>query len=259
MPAIRRLAAQMFGRIPARHPDPDQTIALGAAVCAGLVARDAAFEEVVMTDVCPHSLGTRISEEDGRGGYRDDIFLPIIERNTVVPASRERTVYTLHDNQAALRVDIFQGESRLCAQNVRLGGVELTIPPRKAGEVSATIRYTYDVNGILDVDIDVEKAGISRNLVIKQLAGDVSDEEIARRRQELAALKVHPRDQEENRVLLERANRLYQQLLGDEREQVGRWLGQFMGTLERQDPRSILAARAAFAQALDGMERGGAW
>jgi molecular chaperone HscC len=259
MPAVRRLAAQMFGRIPARHPDPDQTVALGAAVCAGLVARDAAFEEVVMTDVCPHSLGTRVSEDDGRGFVVSDVFLPVIERNTVVPASRERTVCTVHDNQASLRVDVFQGESRLCSQNVHLGGVELAIPPRKAGEVTATIRYTYDVNGILDVDIEVEKAGLSRNLVIKQLAGDVSDEEVARRRQELAGLKVHPREQEENRVQVERANRLYQQLLGDEREQVGRWLNQFLGTLERQDPRAILAARTAFAQALDSMERGGTW
>ncbi|HEX2543772.1 MAG TPA: Hsp70 family protein [Ramlibacter sp.] len=259
MPAVRRLAAQMFGRIPARHPDPDQTVALGAAVCAGLVARDAAFEEIVMTDVCPHSLGTRVTEDDGRGGLIGDVFLPIIERNTVVPASRERSVCTVRDNQSALRVDVFQGESRLCSQNVHLGGVEFPIPARKAGEVAATIRYTYDVNGILDVDIVVDQAGISRNLVIKQLAGDVPEEEITRRRVELAALKVHPRAQEENRVLVERANRLYQQLLGDEREQVGRWLSQFLGTLERQDPRAIVAARAAFAQALDTAERGNAW
>jgi molecular chaperone HscC len=259
MPAVRRLVAQLFGRLPARHLDPDQTVALGAAVCAGLVARDAAFEEVVLTDVCPHSLGTRVAEEDGRGGWLNDVFLPIIERNTIVPASRERSVCTVQNNQAALRVEVYQGEARLCSQNVRLGDVEIPIPPRKAGEVSATIRYTYDVNGILDVDIGVDQAGISRNLVIKQLAGDVSDEEIARRRQELAQLKVHPRQQDENRLVVERANRLYQQLLGDEREQVGRWLNQFLGTLEKQDPREIAAARTAFAKALDSMERGEVW
>lgn len=259
MPMVRRLAAQLFGRLPARHLDPDQTVALGASVCAGLVARDAAFEEMVLTDVCPHSLGTRVAEDDGRGGLVGDIFLPIIERNTVVPASRVRSVCTLHDNQPVLRVEVYQGESRLCSQNVHLGGIELEIPALKAGEVSANIRYTYDVNGILDVDVDVEKAGISRNLVIKKLAGDVSDEDIARRRQELAALKVHPRDQEENRALTERANRLYQQLLGDEREQVGKWLTQFLGALERQDPRTIIAARQAFAKALDSMERGEVW
>lgn len=259
MPMVRKLAAQLFGRLPARHVDPDQTVGLGAAVCAGLVERHEAFEEVVLTDVCPHSLGTRVVEDDGRGGFVGDVFLPIIERNTVVPASRVRTVYTARDHQTALKVDVYQGESRMCSRNVHLGGIEIAIPARKAGELSAHIRYTYDVNGILDVDVDVEQAGITRNLVIKKLAGQVSDEEIGRRRAELAALKVHPRDQEENRVLLERANRLYQQLLGEERELVGRWLNQFMGTLESQDPRAIGAARPAFASALDSLERGEVW
>jgi len=259
MPMVRRLAAQLFGRLPARHLDPDQTVALGVAVCAGLLARDAAFEEMVLTDVCPHSLGTKVAESDGRGGLVGDMFMPIIERNTVVPASRARTVYTVSDHQAALRVEVYQGESRLCSQNLHLGGVEVPVPDGKAGEVSATIRYTYDVNGILDVDVDVENAGISRNLVIKKLAGEVSDDEVSRRREELAKLKVHPRDQEENRLLIERANRLYQQLLGDERDLVGRWINRFLATLERQDPHVIIAERPALAKALDGLERGGAW
>ena len=256
MPAVRRLVAQLFARLPTRHVDPDQTVGLGVAVCAGLIARDAAFEEVVLTDVCPHSLGTQVSEPDGHGGYVDGVFLPIIERNTVVPASRVRSVSTLADNQTKLDIHVFQGESRQCSQNIHLGCVEIAIPPRRAGEISANIRYTYDINGILDVDVDVEKAGLSKNLLIKKLAGDISDEEISRRRTELASLKTHPRDQEENRALLERAGRLYEQLLGDEREMVGRLLGQFQVTLERQDPHQIRAAINAFASALDTFERG---
>jgi len=259
MPMVRRLVAQLFGRLPARHLDPDHTIALGVAVCAGLASRDEAFEEMVLTDVCPHTLGIRISESDGRGERNDDVFLPIIERNTVVPASRVKTVQTVADNQATLAVHIFQGESRRCSQNIELGDVELKVPPMKAGEVKVDVRYTYDVNGILDVDIAVADHGIERNLVIRKLAGDVSDEDIARRRVELAALKVHPRDQDQNRLVLARANRLYEQLLGDEREQVGRWLGQFEATLSRQDGHEIGEARKQFAAALDTLERGPIW
>ena len=133
------------------------------------------------------------------------------------------------------------------------------IPPRPAGQVVADIRYTYDINGILDVDIDIEKAGLSRNLVIKKLAGNVSDADIERRRAELAGLKVHPRDQDENRLLVERANRLYEQLLGEERDQAGRVLNQFLGLLEGQDPGAIARARPACAQALDALERGETW
>jgi len=259
MPMVRRLVSQLFGRLPARHLDPDQTIALGVAVCAGLASRDEAFEEMVLTDVCPHTLGIRVSESDGRGERNDDVFLPIIERNTVVPASRVRTVQTMVDNQTALAVHIFQGESRHCSQNIELGDVQLKVPPMKAGEVKADVRYTYDVNGILDVDIAIADHGIERNLVVRKLAGDVSDEDIARRRLELAALKVHPRDQDPNRLVLERANRLYEQLLGDEREQVGRWLGQFEATLSRQDGREIGEARKQFSAALDTLERGPVW
>ena len=159
----------------------------------------------------------------------------------------------------ALGVTIFQGESRHCSQNIELGSVELAIPPLPAGAVQVDVRYTYDVNGILDVDVVAADHGIEHNLVIRKLAGDISDAEIAARRIELAALKVHPRDQDQNRLVLERANRLYEQLLGDEREQVGRWLGQFEAVLARQDDKEIAESRKQFSVALDTVERGPTW
>ncbi|CAG1769193.1 hypothetical protein BAC3_00114, partial [uncultured bacterium] len=192
MPIVRKLVAQLFARLPSRYIDPDQTIALGVAVCAGLRQRNEAFSEIVLTDVCPHSLGVRISEEDGQGGWFRDIFLPIIERNTVIPASRVRSLYTLYDNQESLRTEVYQGESRSCSQNVKLGEISVAVPKKPAGEASISVRYTYDINGILDVDIEVMETGEKANLVIKEFAGNVTDEEIARRRLELAGLKVHP-------------------------------------------------------------------
>jgi molecular chaperone HscC len=259
MPMVRRLVSQLFGRLPSRHLDPDQTIALGAAVCAGLVGRDAAFEEMVLTDVCPHTLGVEVSEPNGRGGYNTGVFLPVIERNTVVPASRVKSLVTIREMQSVFSVQIFQGESRHCSQNLALGEIEINIPPMPAGQVQADVRYTYDVNGILDVDVSFEKQNIKHNLVIRKLAGQVSDEDIARRRVELAALKVHPRDQDENRLLIERANRLYEQLLGEEREQLGRFMSQFESALTTQEPRQILQARQAFGAALNAFERGPIW
>jgi molecular chaperone HscC len=254
MPIVRKLVAQLFARLPSRYIDPDQTIVLGVAVCAGLRQRNEAFSEVVLTDVCPHSLGVRVSEEDGHGGWFKDIFMPIIERNTVIPASRVRSLYTLYDNQAHLRVEVYQGESRACSNNVKLGEVSIPTPPKPAGEVSVSVRYTYDINGILDVDMEVEQTGASTNLVIKELAGNVSDEDIARRRQELAALKIHPRDQEENRFVMERANRLYEQFLGYERQQVGDLLSRFNSVIETQDVPAIAKARQEFTKALDYLE-----
>jgi molecular chaperone HscC len=254
MPIVRKLVAQLFARLPSRYIDPDQTIALGVAVCAGLRQRNEAFSEVVLTDVCPHSLGVKVSEEDGHGGWFKDIFLPIIERNTIIPASRVRPLYTLYDNQDYLKVEMYQGESRSCTHNVKLGELRVPMPAKPAGEAWINVRYTYDINGILDVDIEVAHTGETSNLVIKELAGNVSDEDIARRRQELAALKIHPRDQEENRLLLERANRLYEQFLGYERQQVGDLLTRFSSVLETQDLPAIAKARQEFTKALDYLE-----
>lgn len=259
MPMIRKLVAQLFGRLPARHPDPDQTIALGAAVCAGVIGQDSAFEEIVLTDVCPHTLGTSVAVRQGMDGYESGVFLPIIERNTIVPASRSQQVVTMADNQKKLVIDVYQGESRRVEQNIRLGEIELEIPPRKAGEIGAEIRFTYDVNGILDIDVDIEAIGLSRNLLIKKLAGDVSDEEIARRRQALASLKIHPRNQDNNKQVVERANRLYEQLLGDERQLINRVLPRFLEVLERQEPLTIEQARHDLIQVLDHLENRPVW
>jgi molecular chaperone HscC len=180
--------------------------------------------------------------------------MPIIERNTVIPASRVRSLYTLYDNQASLKVEVYQGESRSCSNNVKLGEVSIAVPKKPAGEAWIDVRYTYDINGILDVDMEVAETGETSNLVIKDLAGNISDEEIARRRQELAALKIHPRDQEENRLTLERANRLYEQFLGYERQQVGDLLSRFRSVLETQDVPAIIKARQEFNKALDYLE-----
>jgi molecular chaperone HscC len=259
MPLVRKLVTQLFGRLPARYIDPDQTIALGAAVCAGLISRDINFEEVVLTDVCPHSLGTEVREYDERNVPLGAVFLPIIERNTVVPASRVKSVVTVENNQTLLEINVYQGESRDCRNNTLLETLQISVPARPKGEIYADIRYTYDINGILEVDVDIEKAGITKHLTINKLAGKISEEEIAERREILAALKVHPRAQEENRYLLERANRIYEQLLGEPRQQVGILLNQFISTLEKQDPISISKAREGFDQTLNSIEGGKIW
>jgi molecular chaperone HscC len=259
MPMIRRLVAQLFGRLPARHPDPDQTIALGAAVCAGVIGQDSAFEEIVLTDVCPHTLGTSVAVRQGLDSYEGGVFLPIIERNTIVPASRSQQVVTMVDNQKKLVIDVYQGESRRVEQNIKLGEIELEIPPRKAGEIGAEIRFTYDVNGILDVDVDIEAIGLSRNLLIKKLAGDVPDEEIARRREVLASLKIHPRNQDKNKQLIDRANQLFEQLLGEERQLINRVLPRFLDAIERQEPQVIEQARHDLIQVLDHLANRPLW
>ena len=255
MPLVRKLVAGLFGRFPSMHLNPDEVIAQGAAIQAALKARDAALDEVVLTDVCPYSMGIETTHQHGER-MESGHYLPIIERNCVVPVSRVEQVQTLHDNQKQVLVKIFQGESRLVRDNIFLGELSVPVPPRKAGEVCLDIRFTYDSNGLLEADVSIPLTGENHRLVIENNPGVLSKEEIASKLKALEGLKVHPREQQVNSVLLARLDRLYQECLGEMREYVDRLAGEFQRVLEGQDERQIREARVAVNERLDQLERG---
>ncbi len=253
MPLVRKAVTRMFGRFPNHTVNPDEAVAIGAAIQAGLKARNAALKEVVLTDVCPYTLGVESAERDPKGKLRTGMFSPIIERNTVIPASRMQTYYTVDDNQSRMVLKVFQGESRKTADNIELGRIECSLPPDKAGHVSVEVRFTYDINGLLEVDVHVPKTGERRELVlVDEDTAQASDFE--RRRAALAELKQHPRDADANRHALARAMRCYESTLGDTREYVARIMSQFENVLDRQDPREVDRARQALIEALDALE-----
>lgn len=254
MPLVRKAVTRMFGRFPAVGLHPDEAVALGAAVQAGLKARDAALKEVVLTDVCPYSLGVETGAMFPDGSLRSGLFTPVIERNTVVPASRVRAFSTVYDGQRQVEVKIYQGESRLVSDNVQLGKLEIPVPARRAGEITVECRFTYDVDGLLDIDVRIPQTGEQHQLVIVDDETAPDSAEIERRRGELAALKVHPREEAVNRAALARAERCYQQFLGDKREYLSRLMTAFEASLERQEPRAIESARRAMSSVLDRLE-----
>jgi molecular chaperone HscC len=254
MPVVRKAVARMFGRFPASQVNPDEVVALGAAVQAGLKARDVALKEVVLTDVCPYTLGVDVIERLPGGELRDGVFAPIIERNTVIPASRARVFHTVQDGQRLVAFGVYQGESRLVKDNVRLGAIEMPVPARRAGEVAVECRFTYDIDGLLEIDALVPSTGERRQVVIRNESSSLTSVELSVRREMLAALKVHPRDQEPNRAALARASRAYEQFLGDKREAIGEVIRQFEAVLERQDPREVEVARRGLHAFLDEIE-----
>jgi molecular chaperone HscC len=228
---------------------------MGAAVQAGLQARDAALDEIRMTDICPYTLGIDEVVFDQRGQIQGLQFSPIIERNTPIPASRSRTYSTVQNLQQSINIRIFQGESRRLSENVELGDLSVPVPPRPAGEVSIEVRFSYDTSGILEVDVSVPLTGQMHNLVIVDDPAAMTAEEVSKRREALAALKRHPRDEEGNLVLMARAERCYEEFIGPIREQIGEWIRRFALTIDGQDPRAIAAAREELTQALDQLER----
>lgn len=255
MPIVRKLASRMFGRFPATEFNPDEVVARGAAVQAGLKMRDAALEEVVMTDVCPYSLGIDVSRRLANNQTSNGHYLPIIERNTPIPVSRVETLTTMSHMQREVVFGVFQGESRMAADNIRLGDVRLSVPPRPAGEVSIEVRFTYDVNGILEVESGVSGSGELCRVVITENPGVMSAEEVESCLSKLSDLKVHPRNQAQNRALLARAERLFEELLGTHRLALEERILAFQTMLETQDQEEIRAARRNFSAFLDAIER----
>jgi molecular chaperone HscC len=254
MTLVHRLVARLFGRFPNREIHPDEAIALGAAVQAGLKMRDAALDEVVMTDVAPYSLGVEVTEEFSRGQLRAGIFLPIIERNTVIPCSRVERVGSIRDHQPLVEVKVFQGESRNVQDNILLGSLKVPLPPAPRAEQQVDIRFSYDINGLLEVEAKVLRSGAVQKLVIEQSPGAMSRKEIEASLALMETLKIHPRDQEENRALQERLKRLYEENLGDRRAWVGHQITAFDSTLESQDPRAAEKARETLGKILDDFE-----
>jgi len=254
MPMVRALATRMFGRFPAMGQNPDEVVALGAAVQAGLKMKDKALDEMVMTDVCPYTLGTAVSRHMEGGARAHGLYSPIIQRNTVVPVSRVQRYVPIDPDQPSIRIDVYQGESRLVRDNILLG--EVTVP-LKSGHDHADgvdVRFTYDVNGLLEVEVTLVATAETRRLVVEGNEGSLGPDEIARRLEALAALKVHPRDTLENRTLLARAERLYEQLLGQGRDHLGQMILRFEQALATQDSRRVARDAALFREALQGIE-----
>jgi molecular chaperone HscC len=255
MPMIRALATRMFGRFPAVGHNPDEVVALGAAVQAGLKMKDKALEETVMTDVCPYTLGTEVARQWESGSQAGGFYAPVIERNTVVPVSRVQRFVPVAAQQKQIRIGVYQGESRMVRDNISLGEITLALEPGPGHADGVDVRFTYDVNGLLEVEVTVVATGKVEQLVIESGDAHMPPAEIARRLAALSELKIHPRDTLENRTLLARAERLYEQLLGDLRDRLGEATLRFEQVLATQDPRQIARDAAAFREAIDGIER----
>ena len=254
MPILRKLVARLFGRFPETSIHPDEAIALGAATQAALLARDITLEEVLLTDVSPFTLGVEINTFNSTGQRVDGVFSPVLERNTIIPASRENPYTTVDDNQSEIELNVYQGEHRFVKDNVKLGELKVPIPKKPAGHVQIVVRFTYDASGMLEVDVTVDEDDSKVSLTLLGNAARLDENDIAKRKAELAKLKFHPRDDLPNRALMERADRLYAELSGMNRDQIGQAMNDFAVVLESQDIDRIAEERNHFEAWLNDVE-----
>jgi len=234
---VQQMAVRLLGRFGRHELDPDRVVAMGAAIQAACRLRDSAVEELIMTDVCPFTLGIAVSQGDQHG-----IFSPILERNTVVPASRVERYRSGHEQQSAVCISIYQGERFWVRDNLHVDDLEIPLPTGK-GIQEVDVRFSYDINGMLEVDVTLVNSGEQFQKVIDRSPAGVTEEGKHESRERLARLKQHPRDALPNLTLSEQLQQLYEESIGDERRQIEQWLLQFERVLAGQDPQLIRSFR----------------
>ncbi|MCM0650060.1 molecular chaperone HscC [Clostridium swellfunianum] len=254
MPVIKSVVSRMFGKLPFSNINPDEAVALGAAIQVALKERNQMLNEIILTDVCPYTLGTGVAKQVDHENYESGFFLPIIERNTPIPVSRVERLTTIRDNQTNIHIEVYQGENRRVEGNVKLGEMNIKVPPAEAGKELIDVRYTYDINGILEVEVQTISTGEKSRVVIEKNQGSMTPKEIEERLKALKDIKIHPRDKMENRLLIAKGERLYEESLGEKREYIGNLLQRFESVLSRQNERDIKIAASELKEQLEQIE-----
>lgn len=232
--------------------NPDYMIALGVGTYAGIKERNEDVRDMLLTDICPFSLGTGVHNV---GDEENPLNKIIIERNTALPASREAILCTVYDNQERVEVEVYQGEEMYAKNNILLGKLKVNVPKAPKGEESITVRYTYDINGILIVDVKVNSTKEKKQLVILNKENNMSEGELQKRMKALEKLKIHPRDKEENQLLLARGAKLYTETVGYMREDIEGKMKYFTFLLGKQDEIQIQRWAKQLITYLDSIEQ----
>jgi molecular chaperone DnaK len=169
MPKVQEVVQQLFGREPHKGVNPDEVVAVGAAIQGGILSGDEGVKDVLLLDVTPLSLGI-----ETRGG----VFAKLIERNTTIPTSKSQTFSTASDNQSAVSIHVLQGERELSTFNKSLGRFELVgIPPAPRGAPRIEVTFDIDANGITNVSAKDLGTGKEQSIRIES-SGKLNDDEI---------------------------------------------------------------------------------
>jgi len=169
MPKVQEMVKNIFGKDPRKDVNPDEAVALGAAIQAGVLGGD--VKDVLLLDVTPLSLGI-----ETMGG----VMTKLIDKNTTIPTSASQVFSTAEDNQTAVTVHVLQGEREMASANKSLGRFDLTdIPPAPRGVPQIEVTFDIDANGILNVSAKDKATGKQQSIVIKASSG-LSEEEVDR-------------------------------------------------------------------------------
>lgn len=246
MPVVQQYIKSLFeGRAEVvLEENPDESVAYGVGMAAAIKERTGDIKDMLLTDICPFSLGTAVD---------DGSFSPIIQRNETLPCKRISYYTTIRNNQTTLNFPIYQGECIKAEDNLKIGEIKLTkIPKAPKGVPIIEAAFIYDINGILDIEIKYADQEKHKVIVNKEIG--LSEKELDKRIKQLKKMTLHPFEKEENRLLIEKAERLYAQTTPKNRYVIEQWLRYFKYTLEKQKGKKVREVYVQFMAILDSIE-----
>lgn len=248
---IQKMVEKLAGKKLEYKINPDEAVALGAALTGHLLEQNYEVKDLIMTDICPYDLGVitySIIEYDTNSNFER-----IMPKNTTIPAKRLKQMQT--GGTGARVCSLYQANENYNDEAIALGKLDYFLPEMPNNKCHITYTIICDINGIVQLEVSVKENHFKESMILCNENCELTMEEARKRIQELDYLKSTPMEEENNKLLYAKAERMYTESIGRDREEIGSYMQEFEKAIYSWDEKQILVARENLESLLNRLEK----